>query len=240
MVFSAKSRNSAGTSSFGSIMVAILQFELRVTTFPERRLCGVCLDRQRWTPISGLTFATSGKPASLFCASCAASGCDAVRRLPLNPQSGFCSPKEISRGAARKSCRMRSSSPNSARCAISSAALRFTRSSSTPTHHLLQQGRVTGTFRTTECTVSGHSSSDPIRSADLLSALFVARLLLSLLVTYDGLIGSTAGPRSRFCGSGLRLWHALLAAMFAALILYTFQIVFSRHCDRTLLLSRTA
>jgi hypothetical protein len=47
-------------------MVAILQFELRVTTFPERRLCGVCLDRQRWTPISGLTFATSGKPASLF------------------------------------------------------------------------------------------------------------------------------------------------------------------------------
>src|SRR3981189_1439778 len=66
MVFSAKSRNSAGTSSFGSIMVAILQFELRVTTFPERRLCGVCLDRQRWTPISGLTFATSGKPASLF------------------------------------------------------------------------------------------------------------------------------------------------------------------------------
>ena len=135
---------------------------------------------------------------------------------------------------------MRSSSPNSARCAISSAALRFTRSSSTPTHHLLQQGRVTGTFRTAECTASGHSSSDRIRSADLLSALFVARLLLSLLVTYDALIGSMAGPRSRFCGSGLRLWHALLAAMFAALILYTFQIVFSRHCDRTLLLSRTA
>src|ERR1700716_4368443 len=50
---------------------------------------------------------------------------------------------------------MRSSSPNSARCAISSAALRFTRSSSTPTHHLLQQGRVTGTFRTAECTGFG-------------------------------------------------------------------------------------
>jgi hypothetical protein len=84
------------------------------------------------------------------------------------------------------------------------------------------------------------SSSDRICSADLLSALFVARLLLSPLVAHDALIGTMAGPRFRSCRSWLRLWHALLAAMFAALILHTFQIVFSGHRDQTLLLSRTA
>jgi hypothetical protein len=33
---------------------------------------------------------------------------------------------------------------------------------------------------------------------------------------------------------GLRLWHALLAAVLAALILHTFQIVFPGHRDQTL------
>src|SRR3981189_2931146 len=194
MVFSAKSRNSAGTSSFGSIMVAILQFELRVTTFPERRLCGVCPDRQRWTPISGLTFATSGKPASLFLRFVCSQRLRCREAIAVQPAKRLLYFEEgISRCRKEILPHAFVVAPNSARCAISSAALRFTRSSSTRTHHLLQQGRVTGTFRTTECTVSGHSSSDRIRSADLLSALFVARLLLSLPVTYDALIGSMAG-----------------------------------------------
>src|SRR6266404_9826727 len=71
MVFSAKSRNSAGTSSFGSIMVAILQFELRVTTFPERRLCGVCLGRRRWTRSASNIFYERQAAALFFAASCA-------------------------------------------------------------------------------------------------------------------------------------------------------------------------
>jgi hypothetical protein len=64
----------------------------------------------------------------------------------------------------------------------------------------------------------------------MLGALLVARLLLSLL-THDALIVAVRRFRSRL---GLRLRHALLAAMFAALILHTFQIVFSGHRDQTL------
>jgi len=49
------------------------------------------------------------------------------------------------------------------------------------------------------------------------------------------LIGSIATPRlTPSCRPWLRLRHALLAAMLAALILLTFQIVFSGHRDHTL------
>jgi hypothetical protein len=65
-----------------------------------------------------------------------------------------------------------------------------------------------------------------VRLVHMLSALLVARLLLSLFVARDALIGTIGRP-------GLRLWHALLAAMFAALILPTFQIVFFGHRNRT-------
>jgi ABC-type Co2+ transport system permease subunit len=71
------------------------------------------------------------------------------------------------------------------------------------------------------------SASDRIRLVDLLGALLIARLLLSLLVAHNALIG-TVGRL------GLGPWHALLAAMLAALILYTFQIVFFGHRNRTL------
>ena len=57
---------------------------------------------------------------------------------------------------------------------------------------------------------------------DLLRARLVSRLLLSLLVAHDSLIGTVRWP-------GLRFRHALLAAVFAALILHTFQIVLSWH-----------
>jgi hypothetical protein len=66
----------------------------------------------------------------------------------------------------------------------------------------------------------------------MLRALFVARLLLSLLIAHDALI--RAVRRLWF-----RLRQALLAAMFAALILHTFQIVFFGHRDQTLF-GRTA
>jgi hypothetical protein len=59
---------------------------------------------------------------------------------------------------------------------------------------------------------------------DALGALLISRLLLSLLVAHDALI-------VRRLGFGP--WHALLTAMFAALILHTFQIVFPGHCDQT-------
>src|SRR5258708_28171673 len=76
--------------------------------------------------------------------------------------------------------------------------------------------------------LSPDSSLDPICSADLLSPLFVPRLLLSPLIAHDALIGSMAAPRlTPCCTPWLRLRHALLAAMLAALILRTFQIVFS-------------
>jgi hypothetical protein len=62
---------------------------------------------------------------------------------------------------------------------------------------------------------------------DLLRARFVGRLLLSLLVANDALIGA-------MWGLGLGLWHALLAAMFAALILHAFEIVFLGHREQPL------
>jgi hypothetical protein len=77
-----------------------------------------------------------------------------------------------------------------------------------------------------------------IRPADLLGARFVPRLLLSTLIAHDALVGSMARPCCRsWFRSWLGLWHTLLAAMFAALILHTFQIVFSGHRDQTLLFS---
>jgi hypothetical protein len=70
------------------------------------------------------------------------------------------------------------------------------------------------------------SSPVGIGAVDLLSARFIARLLLSLLIADDALIGAMRRP-------GLGLWHAFLTAMLATLILRSFQIVFSRHGDRT-------
>jgi hypothetical protein len=71
------------------------------------------------------------------------------------------------------------------------------------------------------------SLPDCIRPVNLLGALLVSRLLLAQLIAHDTLIGPIGRP-------GLRCWHALLAAMFAALILHTFQIVLFGHRDRTL------
>ena len=66
-----------------------------------------------------------------------------------------------------------------------------------------------------------------ILPADMLGAFLVARLLLSPL-THDALIMAVRRL-------GFRPWHAFLAAMFAALILHTFEIVFPRHCDHLVL-----
>ena len=52
---------------------------------------------------------------------------------------------------------------------------------------------------------------------DLLGSRLVSRLLLSFFIAHDALVGTVRWP-------GLRLWHALLAAVFAALILHTFAI----------------
>jgi hypothetical protein len=60
---------------------------------------------------------------------------------------------------------------------------------------------------------------------NLLGTRFVSRLFLSFLIAHDALVGTMRRL-------GLRLWHALLAAVFAALILYAFQIVLSGHCDQ--------
>ena len=73
----------------------------------------------------------------------------------------------------------------------------------------------------------------PVLSADELGTLLVSRLLLSLLIAHDALIMAARGL-------GLRRWHALLAAMFAALILHTFQIIFPGHRDQTLSCRRMA
>jgi hypothetical protein len=87
--------------------------------------------------------------------------------------------------------------------------------------------------------VLGNSSPDRIRSADLLSPRLVTRLLLSPFIAHDALIGSMATPWLTACyRPWLRLRHALPAAMLAASILHTFQIVFSRHRDHTLFLQR--
>jgi hypothetical protein len=58
--------------------------------------------------------------------------------------------------------------------------------------------------------------------ADLLSPRFVSRLLLPAFIANDALIPATSWTR-------WRLWHAFLAAMFTALILHAFQIVFPGH-----------
>jgi hypothetical protein len=60
---------------------------------------------------------------------------------------------------------------------------------------------------------------------NLLGTRLVPRLLLSFFIAYDALVGPV-----RRLGLGLR--HALLATMFAALILHTFQIVLSGHRDQ--------
>jgi hypothetical protein len=66
--------------------------------------------------------------------------------------------------------------------------------------------------------------------ADTLGALLISRLLLALLtIAHDALI-MAAG----------RLWHRLLAAMFATLIPRAFEVVFLWHCDQTLCRCRTA
>jgi hypothetical protein len=67
-----------------------------------------------------------------------------------------------------------------------------------------------------------------ILSADMLGAFLVARLLLSPL-THNALIMAMRRL-------GFRPWHAFLAAMFAALVLHTFQIIFPGHCDHLVLL----
>jgi hypothetical protein len=61
----------------------------------------------------------------------------------------------------------------------------------------------------------------------LLRARFVARLFLSALVAHDALIIASGWMRFGFR-------HALLAAMFAAPILRTCQIVFLWHRSQTL------
>jgi hypothetical protein len=79
------------------------------------------------------------------------------------------------------------------------------------------------------------SSPDRTRLVNLLSALFVTRLFLSQFVAHDALIRNTAAPFARsWFRSWFRFGHAFLAAMFAALILHTFHVVFSGHRDLTL------
>ena len=66
------------------------------------------------------------------------------------------------------------------------------------------------------------SAPGRIRAVHLLGARFIGWLLLPLAVPHDALIGAMGGL-------GLGLWHALLAAVFSALILHTFEIVFLGH-----------
>ena len=67
-------------------------------------------------------------------------------------------------------------------------------------------------------------SEDRICLTDSPRTLLVPRLLLSPLVANNTLILCTGRWQ-------LRLWHTFLAAMLAALILRTFQIVFLGHRD---------
>jgi hypothetical protein len=60
-----------------------------------------------------------------------------------------------------------------------------------------------------------------------LSAPFIAWQLVPLLTVYGVLIGTVR----RF---GLRFRHALLAAMLAAAVEHTFEVVFFGHRDQTL------
>jgi hypothetical protein len=68
----------------------------------------------------------------------------------------------------------------------------------------------------------------PVLPTDLLGARFVTRLLLSPLVAHDALILISLRTRPR-------LRHALLAAVLAALILCTFEIVCCGHGDQILI-----
>jgi hypothetical protein len=68
---------------------------------------------------------------------------------------------------------------------------------------------------------------------DLLRTRLVSRLLLSFFIAHDALIGTVRRL-------GLGLWHTLLATVFAALILHTFQIVLSGHRNQILFCSRAA
>ena len=61
---------------------------------------------------------------------------------------------------------------------------------------------------------------------NLLGARFVSRLLLSLLIAHDALVGTV-------WRLGLGLCHALLSTMFAALILDAFQVVLSGHAIKS-------
>src|ERR1700736_4322701 len=71
------------------------------------------------------------------------------------------------------------------------------------------------------------SLPDLIGPVNLLGALLVSRLLLAHLIAHDTLIRTMRRP-------GFRCWHALLASMFAALILHTFQIALSGPVNRSL------
>jgi len=68
---------------------------------------------------------------------------------------------------------------------------------------------------------------------NLLGTRSVSRPLLSFLIAQDTLVGTVRRL-------GLRLRHALLAAMFAALILHTFQIVLTGHRHQILFSSWAA
>jgi hypothetical protein len=68
---------------------------------------------------------------------------------------------------------------------------------------------------------------------NLLGTRFVSRLLLSFLIAHDTLVGTVRRL-------GLRLRHALLTTMFAALILHTFQVVLTGHRHQILFCNRTA
>src|ERR1700694_1292293 len=75
------------------------------------------------------------------------------------------------------------------------------------------------TRREPQCAVLRDSSPDRVRSADLLSTLLLPRLLLSPLIAHNALIRTMAAPRFTLCyRAWVRLRHALLAAMLAALI----------------------
>jgi hypothetical protein len=87
--------------------------------------------------------------------------------------------------------------------------------------------RLRRTLRTVGGARLSPSATRFIRAMNLLGTRLVPRLLLPHFVAHDALIGTARRL-------GLRLWHAFLATMFAALILHTFQIVLSGHRDQIL------
>jgi hypothetical protein len=68
---------------------------------------------------------------------------------------------------------------------------------------------------------------------NLLGTRSVSRLLLSFLIAHHTLVGTVRRLE-------LKLRHALLAAIFAALILHTFQIVLTGHRHQILFSSWAA